>query len=1073
MVTTVIVVAVLAVVAVAFMQSTTTDRLSSRSVANYTRAQLAAEGGAAAAQAMVADLVKRYPDSATVWQNIGGGAPNGTSNEATVLYVRAQANATNLGASPAQFGGAVTILAQPLVSRVGATPETFNTNPLPLSNVVSSVPFPDNTAVNINATNAARPEPFVGSRSSTNPGAPITAAQWIYLTQNGGPTNATNPYVARYAFWIEDESFKVNVNVATNGSRGTTSLGTNATEVRIDGSWASSTNTQVKSASANFASIAALRGSAVYPQQGAVPSALTAGLAAGLTDSSAASEVKFLTTIHSAGLDLSRGGFKRLNINTITNGDKREALDRITAAITNSNSSPLFGQRFYRTGANASQTANFYATPAHQNIYLQKIAANIYDYVDSDNQPTIINDDDGFTLRTTASGIGPKGQPAGPNVAGANSVAAVGVENLPRLQEYAVHARIVSMMHDPTDPDSFGFSSTDTSLNPKPDSANFEIWIDHYFEFWNPSTTNIVLSNASLSIVDQPLFTGATGPLGGERDINNIPIGTVTFPAGGIVVMTTAKAGEESINAGTRSNSLLFSPDMVNATLINLPVADADRKFTGTAAVKNTNYSNVGPGAPAKVQAYDRLFEVAVDQAASAGIVISSGQGLIDSFYGLTWSPINSGWRLAVSNGYVRDALGANFHAGDNDFLRGSSLRGNRTNNSLFPPGPNAAEGDPRTLNEQLQFKYDAASSEDQRTSFYMTLVNAVPGGASGPNFGQPNTYYTASTTVDGQVVANTWMDVSGLGAGAANAPQFVRNGPMQSIGELGHIMDPARTRGGGGLGEQLVRGGGRTLRIGQPEVGQNSTPANATVWWYAGSQTNASRTWTSWRLADIFTTTASGANVAAATSTPGVWRSTNGFTVPGLINPNGALRDNGAALKAALFGLAGEPSPTSGGTAQGSTATAGTNFTIANVVTNVVGRLNSVTGTGLPAGALNPFWERGEISELRLLNSGSSLGVNMSNAFDRGREELVRRSIEMITTRGSIFTAYVVGQALQVVGTTTNVLSAARLRSTFEIIPQFANPTIATNDNFAPADASRFAAPTNYTVRTLANYYD
>jgi hypothetical protein len=45
LVTTVIVVAVLAVVAVAFMQSTTTDRLSSRSVANYTRAKLAPKAG--------------------------------------------------------------------------------------------------------------------------------------------------------------------------------------------------------------------------------------------------------------------------------------------------------------------------------------------------------------------------------------------------------------------------------------------------------------------------------------------------------------------------------------------------------------------------------------------------------------------------------------------------------------------------------------------------------------------------------------------------------------------------------------------------------------------------------------------------------------------------------------------------------------------------------------------------------------------------------------------------------------------------------------------------------------------
>jgi hypothetical protein len=51
LVTTVIVVAVLAVVAVAFMQSASTDRLSSRTVANYYRAQLAAAAGLNAALA--------------------------------------------------------------------------------------------------------------------------------------------------------------------------------------------------------------------------------------------------------------------------------------------------------------------------------------------------------------------------------------------------------------------------------------------------------------------------------------------------------------------------------------------------------------------------------------------------------------------------------------------------------------------------------------------------------------------------------------------------------------------------------------------------------------------------------------------------------------------------------------------------------------------------------------------------------------------------------------------------------------------------------------------------------------
>ena len=64
LVTTIIVVAVLAVVAVAFMQSVGTDRLSSRTGANYMKARLAAEAGASAAEAALANLITQYPDSA-------------------------------------------------------------------------------------------------------------------------------------------------------------------------------------------------------------------------------------------------------------------------------------------------------------------------------------------------------------------------------------------------------------------------------------------------------------------------------------------------------------------------------------------------------------------------------------------------------------------------------------------------------------------------------------------------------------------------------------------------------------------------------------------------------------------------------------------------------------------------------------------------------------------------------------------------------------------------------------------------------------------------------------------------
>jgi hypothetical protein len=223
-------------------------------------------------------------------------------------------------------------------------------------------------------------------------------------------------------------------------------------------------------------------------------------------------------------------------------------------------------------------------------------------------------------------------------------------------------------------------------------------------------------------------------------------------------------------------------------------------------------------------------------------------------------------------------------------------------------------------------------------------------------------------------------------------------------------------------------------------------------VAWYDGKQTNASRTWASWRLADIFTTNTE-------------------VILPGLINPNGVLRDNGAALRAALYEMTLLPSPNGAPTTANKTLNeAG----VTSIVTNVISRMTN-SSTGIPANAVNPFWERGEISELSVFNASAGVGgVNMSNTFDRGREEIVRRSIEMITPRGSIFSVYAIGQALQVQGAITNVLSTARSKTTFEMIPQFA--PAATNDAFSPAGggiSARFAPPTNYTTRILSAEYD
>ncbi|MDR1190438.1 MAG: general secretion pathway protein GspK [Verrucomicrobiales bacterium] len=58
----------------------------------------------------------------------------------------------------------------------------------------------------------------------------------------------------------------------------------------------------------------------------------------------------------------------------------------------------------------------------------------------------------------------------------------------------------------------------------------------------------------------------------------------------------------------------------------------------------------------------------------------------------------------------------------------------------------------------------------------------------------------------------------------APNAPFFIRKDRMKSIGELGHIFDPAQANDaglapkGGSPASVFVSGGGRTLRVGQPE---------------------------------------------------------------------------------------------------------------------------------------------------------------------------------------------------------------------------------------------------------------
>ncbi len=167
------------------------------------------------------------------------------------------------------------------------------------------------------------------------------------------------------------------------------------------------------------------------------------------------------------------------------------------------------------------------AHPSNRTIYLNKIAANIRDYIDTDSQPTIINNNSGMTVRI---GSPPTNAivSSGGGTAGPNEVIAIGKERVPLIQEYALRVREIQF-----GPRTGAF-------------ANYQISIDHYLEFWNTTNRDIALAdlgpNPFLLIANQPGWDAGTLdsiPEGQSRDIHIPLTGGITFPAGSVTVITT------------------------------------------------------------------------------------------------------------------------------------------------------------------------------------------------------------------------------------------------------------------------------------------------------------------------------------------------------------------------------------------------------------------------------------------------------------------------------------------------------------------------------------------------------
>lgn len=1035
LVTTLLVITLLTIIVVAFLQSMSLERRTAQSFSNAAKAQMAADAATDEAMVTLRQLFTSYPDSATGW--LTNMAPTSSTNQTpgTVFYYFDDVTVTNTNFTsidPSKFH------ARPLVSGAVSVviPNGTNAAALVQASAMAGVTNLTNW-VNLNSTNLLGGKAWVGQPpGATN--APHIDLPWVEIY------NGTD-LVSRYAYWIEDESFRVNLDTSTNVTRASTSLGTNASEIPIQGLLRSYFPSLSDADLGLIATNIVNNVRAKLPFNGSLQSLKNINFAdqnyTNLSDT-----IGFGATIYSSAANVSRSGARRVNLNAIVSpntpytasGTIQREVNSIVATLTNQ--VPLFGQRFYRTTASQTNSPGVTTgTAGNATIYDYKIAANIRDYIDNDSVPTVIAAGGAvMTSNAPTRALGRLGQ--------VNPAWAIGKENVPRLQETVFRAEQLSMAG----------TSADSTYN---------VHLTYYLEFWNMGTRDIVLSDTPvagkdvlpadtyLSIANQTEWVRQDGQSRFVPGDFKIPLSqfvnvagssatnTITFKAGELTVISTTQrltSGAITIPTTVYRPNANWTPSMESPPFfftgtVERNPATSGFSGLGTLMTKGRDGPNGGAVPTAAEDNWDAETEVSLGcssgwvESRLGSVVIRPGI-YVDSFS--TSSP--------------NQKANANFH------WRGGGLMGNVAT-GMFRLGTPSQVGDPRASNEQLTFtaaNYEGLGAD--QTDFSRTRGNAnaqskyVSTDYSSMSLGAMNPSTQPLSGSPPWDEANNSRTINTLANGGS--PAYYRNDAMRSTAELGHIYDPTRGVVSGNV--TSMSGGARTLHIGSGEA--TPTPGSSFAMW-DGNLFSASARWAAWRLLDIFSITDTPIN-------------------KGVINPNGALRDNGAAIRAALEGFS-----FSGSDDQ-------TDKQLKNKVlpTAAIAQLASSLTNYLANPNKQPFFERGQLGELDFFNNTDITGMNLVVALtdpyglrglnDRGREELFRRMAEMFATKGNTFSVYAIGQSLKVLPNgTVKPLATTTRKVTFRLLPQYAN----TNTTFDPSDsasvAQRFASPTNYAIQVLS----
>lgn len=966
LVITLLVVSVLTVIVIGFLTSMSTERITSNSYAALTQAELAAEAGLADSSKKLVDLISANP-----WHGIG---TKEVHNQLTPFF---------LGGSDTQ-----------------STPSTEEFL-ISLDASASGFTSANSTDLNIKRSQSDNIG-WIGSPVDTAT-ATIThrpaRAHWVSILRIPSlpeqPNPATpnyNPVIARYAFWIEDESAKIDLAVTGNrdnaGAFERSNDGNRSADIDIGAlplhalkplDYATQTAKDILGDILDFRN----SHSGLLEADPRALNRASSNFAAAPDD--LADSVKFHTTSFAISNDLAMTARRRANLNhIITNvnwGSDSNIPEKIAADLDDigfiitgkhlmkavypglDNSAhlglfldlpqevgplPDFGDRFFI--GNASGLTN----TQKQDIYLKKIAANIRDYIDSDSQPTFVD----------KSGYIQAGTPFNFALISGEEPLAHGKEAIPYLQEHTWRAILKDYQ---VLPDENGIKNR----------RSVSFVLDHYLDFYNPTTTDYIAPEGThILIKNRPSFLTGLGSNLNLPDLT-LDISGLSFPSGQATVITTCS------NSGTD----LDPPDFLRSSNVHrITVPSSDRVFTGivcnekVGSGSNTRYGLQMDCRSSSTTDYQTEF------------VINSPDGLLDQHAFIAVTADFSFTRPSEVNDLTR-------------FIFATSMRGNRNGSTQIP----SRSGDVRSMSEPLQ--YNAGSNSafgNDQARFFSTITGGGTGTISVPGssgFGIAHNVY---------IYTSDWPDYHILlDDNSATAPAIIRNQSILSIGELGHIYDPHRKASTEPKATILTaRGGGRSLKIGQRDdlvpVARFGKSGATTSWFNAA-----------WRLCDLF----SADDVTKPVSEP---------SSRGKININGALRDNGVAIRSVLREFIFLNAP------DGDVARAGRKMTDAEVDNLVEELINYLKANG-------PMLELGELSQLEFF-AGAGIGNHAggqpgSTSIDRSREEIFRRVVELITTRSLSFSLYCVGEAVrQFPDGRLQTKARSAIRRSIRLVPQTQN---------------------------------